>query len=54
MLTDMGLKSTGGLSNVSNGMPKDVRPIVDSAMIAMSMDMGYGASIYYLSKVEAE
>ena len=45
MLTDMGLKSTGGLSNVSNGMPKDVRPIVDAAMIAMSMEAGLTSAI---------
>ena len=40
----------------------DAEPIVfifkiemlQDGMIAMSMDMGYGASIYYLSKVEAE
>ncbi len=37
MLSDMGFNSTGGLSNVSNGMPKHVRPIVDSAMIAMAI-----------------
>lgn len=45
MLTDMGLKTTGGLSNVSNGMPKAVRPIVDSAMIAMAMANGLTSAI---------
>ena len=45
MLTDMGLKTTGGLSNVSNGMPKAVRPIVDSAMIAMAMANGLSSAI---------
>ncbi len=45
MLSDMGLNSTGGLSNVSNGMPKDVRPIMDSAMIAMSMQAGLTSAI---------
>ncbi len=45
MLTDMGLKSTGGLSNVSNGMPKKVRPIMDAAMIAMSMEAGLTSAI---------
>ncbi len=44
-LSDMGLNSTGGLSNVSNGMPKDVRHIVDSAMIAMSMQAGLTSAI---------
>lgn len=45
MITDMGLNTTGGLSNVSNGMPKHVRPIMDSAMIAMSMAMGLTSAI---------
>ncbi len=45
MFTDMGLKTTGGLSNVSNGMPKAVRPIVDSAMIAMAMANGLSSAI---------
>ena len=33
MLSDMELNSTGGLSNNSNGMPKHIRPIMDSAMV---------------------
>ena len=45
MFSDMGLNSSGGLSNVSNGMPKDVRPIMDSAMIAMSMQAGLTSAI---------
>ena len=45
MLTDMGLKSTGGLSNVSNGMPKHLRPIMDSAMVAMAMQCGLTSAI---------
>ena len=44
-LRDMGFNSTGGLSNVSNGMPKEVRPIMDSAMIAMAMQMGLTSAI---------
>ena len=44
-LRDMGFNSTGGLSNVSNGMPKDVRPIMDSAMVAMAMQMGLTSAI---------
>ena len=32
MFSDMGLNSTGGLSNNSNGMPKNIRPIMDSAL----------------------
>ena len=45
MLSDMGLKSTGGLSNVSNGMPKEIRPIMDSAMVAMAMTRGLTSAI---------
>ena len=45
MFTEMGLRTTGGLSNVSNGMPKTVRPIIDSAMIAMAMANGLSSAI---------
>ena len=45
MFSDMGFNTTGGLSNVSNGMPKDVRPIMDSAMIAMAMQCGLTSAI---------
>ncbi len=45
MFTDMGFNTTGGLSNNSNGMPKDVRPIMDSAMIAMAMASGLTSAI---------
>lgn len=45
MFTDMGLNTTGGLSNVSNGMPKKVRPIIDAAMIAMAMANGLNSAI---------
>ena len=34
MFSDMGLNFTGGLSNNSNGMPKNIRPIMDSALVA--------------------
>ena len=44
-LADQGLNSTGGLSNVSNGMPKEVRPQVNSIMIAMSIAMGLTSAI---------
>jgi len=40
MLHDMGLNSCGGLSNISNGMPNHVRPIMDSAMAAMAICCG--------------
>lgn len=45
MFTDMGLKSTGGLSNCSNGMPKHIRSIMDSAMVAMAMQCGLTSAI---------
>ncbi len=45
MFSDMGLNSTGGLSNNSNGMPKHIRPIMDSAMVAMCMTMGMTSAI---------
>ena len=44
-IRDMGFNSTGGLSNVSNGMPKELRHIMDSAMMAMSMAMGLTSAI---------
>ena len=44
-LSDMGFKSTGGLSNVSNGAPKELRPILDSAMVAMAMCKGLTSAI---------
>ena len=44
-ITDMGLNSTGGLSNNSNGMPKHIRPIMDSAMVAMAMMQGLTSAI---------
>ncbi len=45
MFSDMGLNSTGGLSNNSNGMPKNIRPIMDSAMMAMAMMQGLTSAI---------
>ena len=45
MFSDEGLKSTGGLSNNSNGMPKHIRPIMDSAMLAMCMMQGLTSAI---------
>ncbi len=45
MFADEGLKSTGGLSNNSNGAPKDVRPIMDSALVAMAMMQGLTSAI---------
>ncbi|MBQ4370616.1 MAG: dihydropteroate synthase [Oscillospiraceae bacterium] len=44
-LSDMGFNSTGGLSNVSNGAPKHIRPILDSTMLAMAMGFGLTSCI---------
>ena len=43
--SEEGLKSTGGLSNNSNGMPKHIRPIMDAAMVGMAMTMGLTSAI---------
>lgn len=45
LFADEGLKSTGGLSNNSNGAPKHVRPIMDSALLAMCMMQGLTSAI---------
>ena len=44
-LAEQGFNSSGGLSNVSNGMPKQVRPIVNAYMMAMSIGMGLTSAI---------
>jgi 5-methyltetrahydrofolate corrinoid/iron sulfur protein methyltransferase len=44
-LSEQGFNSTGGLSNVSNMMPKTVRPIVDSYMVAMCISRGLTSAI---------
>ena len=45
MFSDKGLKSTGGLSNNSNGAPKHVRPVMDATLIAMCMMQGLTSAI---------
>ena len=45
LFADEGLKSTGGLSNNSNGAPKTLRPIMDSALVAMAMMQGLTSAI---------
>ena len=45
LVADEGLKSTGGLSNNSNGAPKTLRPIMDSALVAMAMMQGLTSAI---------
>ena len=44
-LSDMGLNSSGGLSNISNMMPKHIRPIIDSTMVAMAINNGLTSAI---------
>ena len=44
-LRDMGLNSTCGLSNISNMMPKHIRPIMDSVMAAMAINNGLTSAI---------
>ncbi|MCC5909305.1 MAG: dihydropteroate synthase [Clostridiaceae bacterium] len=44
-ITEMGLKTTGGLSNVSNGAPKHVRPILDTGFAAMAIQCGLSSAI---------
>ena len=45
LFADEGLKSTGGVSNNSNGAPKAVRPIMDATLIAMAMMQGLTSAI---------
>ena len=45
LFADEGLNSTGGLSNNSNGAPKTLRPIMDSALVAMAMMQGLTSAI---------
>ncbi|HCX65209.1 MAG TPA: carbon monoxide dehydrogenase [Eubacteriaceae bacterium] len=45
MISEMGLKSTGGLSNVSNGAPNELRPIMDSTTVAMAIQCGLTSAI---------
>ena len=45
LFSDEGLKSTGGLSNNSNGAPKALRPIMDSTLVAMAMMQGLTSAI---------
>jgi 5-methyltetrahydrofolate corrinoid/iron sulfur protein methyltransferase len=44
-ISDQGLNSTGGLSNVSNMMPKEVRPVVNATMLAMAIANGLTSAI---------
>ncbi|HUM84164.1 MAG TPA: carbon monoxide dehydrogenase/acetyl-CoA synthase methytransferase subunit [Lachnospiraceae bacterium] len=45
LFKDMGLNSTGGISNNSNGAPKSVRPVMDATLISMAMACGLSSAI---------
>ena len=45
LFSEEGLKSTGGLSNNSNGAPKTLRPIMDATLVAMAMMQGLTSAI---------
>ena len=45
MMSDMGLNTTGGLSNTSNGMPREIRQIADSIYLAMCIANGFTSAI---------
>jgi 5-methyltetrahydrofolate corrinoid/iron sulfur protein methyltransferase len=43
--TENGFPSTGGLSNVSNGMPKEMRSLMDRTMCVMCIAQGFTSAI---------
>jgi 5-methyltetrahydrofolate corrinoid/iron sulfur protein methyltransferase len=45
MISEMGLRTTCGLSNISNGAPKEIRPIMDATFCAMAMQSGLTSAI---------
>jgi len=45
LLTEMGVQTSAGLSNNSSGMPREIRPIMDTAYLGMAMAMGLTAAI---------
>ena len=45
LFADEGLKSTGGLSNNSNGAPKTLSPLMDAALVAIAMMQGLTSAI---------
>lgn len=44
-ISDMGLKTTGGLSNCSNGCPKELRGLIEGAWVAMAIQRGFSSAI---------
>lgn len=45
LISEMELKTVCGLSNVSNGAPKNLRPIMDATFCAMAMQAGLTSAI---------
>ncbi|OAA91420.1 carbon monoxide dehydrogenase/acetyl-CoA synthase methytransferase subunit [Clostridium ljungdahlii] len=45
LISDMGLRTCCGLSNVSNGAPKEIRPIMDATFAAMAIQCGLTSAI---------
>lgn len=45
LITEKGLKTTGGVSNSSNGMPAQARPVMDATLLAMAMMQGLSSAI---------
>ncbi|ADL07575.1 carbon monoxide dehydrogenase/acetyl-CoA synthase methytransferase subunit [Thermosediminibacter oceani] len=44
-ISEMGLKTTGGLSNVANGCPKEVRGLIETVICAMAIQCGLTSAI---------
>lgn len=44
-ISDMGLYTTGGLSNVSNGCPKNLRGLIEATFCAMAIQCGLTSAI---------
>ena len=45
LLSEQGLRTTGGLSNNSNGIPKQLRPELDSVLLSMCIARGLTSAI---------
>ncbi|AKA71675.1 carbon monoxide dehydrogenase/acetyl-CoA synthase methytransferase subunit [Clostridium scatologenes] len=45
LISEMGLRTCCGLSNVSNGAPKNIRPIMDTTFAAMAIQCGLTSAI---------
>ena len=45
LISDMELRTTCGLSNISNSAPKEIRPIMDATFAAMAIEEGLSSAI---------